>query len=233
MTDAPHPDGLDIGEAPAEAFVVMATTHEASLIEAPALDLVEGPTTPSPAPAPAPAVASGLTVADLEALAARLETRLAPLTDLARKLDGVQASLDREGRAEATREKVVDRLHAELQEYKQDFLMKVMRPVFLDLIQLHDDMGKRIEAQADPDGEVARALRDYQQGIVDILYRQGVEPFYVEETTFDPRRQRAIQTVPTDEPEWNKQVAARHRPGFQTADKVVRPEFVSVYAYKK
>ena len=56
-------------------------------------------------------------------------------------------SLEREARAEATRERVVDRLHAELQEYKQDLLLKVQRPIFVDLIQLHDDIGKMIEAR--------------------------------------------------------------------------------------
>ena len=58
----------------------------------------------------------------------------------------MQALFEREARAEATREKVVDRLHAELQEYKQDLLLKVMRPVFVDLIQLHDDIGKMVAA---------------------------------------------------------------------------------------
>src|SRR5690349_9792279 len=39
---------------------------------------------------------------------------------LSSRLDAIQAALERDARAEATRERVVDRLHAELQEYKQD-----------------------------------------------------------------------------------------------------------------
>ena len=69
---------------------------------------------------------------------------------LARRLDSLQAILEREQRAEASRERVVDRLHAELQEYKQDLLLKVQRPIFVDLIQLHDDLGKMIEARPPP-----------------------------------------------------------------------------------
>lgn len=155
---------------------------------------------------------------------------------LVRKLDALQALFDREIRAEATREKVVDRLHAELQEYKQDLLLKLLRPVFVDLIQLHDDIGKMVEAQAGRDGDVGRLLdvmRGFQQGIEDILYRQGVEPFLAETGPFDPRRQRAVATVPTDDPAANKSVAARLRKGFQAGDKVIRPEIVSVYALKK
>ncbi len=158
---------------------------------------------------------------------------------LVARLDALQARFDREVRAEATREKVVDRLHAELQEYKQGLVLNILRPVFVDLIQLHDDIGKMADARPPAGGEagaeVGRLLdlmRGYQQGIEDILYRQGVEPFSLEGDTFDPRRQRALATVPTDDPGLNKRVAARLRKGFQAGDKVIRPEMVTVHSFK-
>lgn len=156
------------------------------------------------------------------------------------RLEVIQAMVERELRAEMTRERVVDRLHAELQEYKQDLLMKVMRPVFVDLIQLHDEIGKmedlRHDAAGDADPEidtVGPLLDSIRTGIEDILYRQGVEPFQHEQGSFDARRQRAVTTVTTDDPELNKTVAARIRQGFQAGDKVIRPELVSVYTLKK
>jgi molecular chaperone GrpE len=155
---------------------------------------------------------------------------------LGRKLDALSTVFDREIRAEATREKVVDRLHAELQEYKQGLFLNILRPVFVDLIQLHDDMGKMVAAQPEPEGDVARLLaliQGFQQGIEDILYRQGVEPFAQDDDAFDPRRQRALSTVPTDDPGLNKRVAARLRKGFQAGDKVIRPEMVTVYSHKE
>lgn len=42
-------------------------------------------------------------------------------------LGELQGRFDREVRAEATREKVIDRLHAELQEYKSDLLLSTLR----------------------------------------------------------------------------------------------------------
>jgi len=154
---------------------------------------------------------------------------------VARRLDAIQAVLEREQRSEASRERVVDRLHAELQEYKQDLLLKVQRPIFVDLIQLHDDIGKMIEARApadtDPDRAAALrgALESIQLAIEDVLYRQGVEPFSVVGDVFDPRRQRAVSTVATDEPGRAKTIAARLRPGFEAGEKLIRPEIVSVY----
>jgi molecular chaperone GrpE len=156
---------------------------------------------------------------------------------LDRRLDELQNLFHREIRAEATREKVVDRLHAELQEYKQDLLLNTMRPVFIDLIQLHDDIGKVAAAPLEGEGQGAPRLtgllEGFQQGIEDILYRQGVEPFHVEGEAFDPRRQRAVATVATDDALQNKTVAARHRKGFRAGDRVIRPEIVSVFAVKK
>ena len=168
---------------------------------------------------------------------AGLETALTTLArEMTTKLDGLQAQFDREVRAESAREKIIDRLHAELQDYKNGLLLGILRPVFVDLIQLHDDIGKMVDATESVDGEVARlvsVMQGFQQGVVDILYRQGVEPYHVEDDVFDPRRQRAITTLTTDHAELNKRVATRHRPGFMAADKLIRPEVVTVYAFKK
>ena len=153
-----------------------------------------------------------------------------------RGLGELQTRFDREIRAESTREKVIDRLHAELQEYKQDLLLNTLRPMFIDLIQLHDDIGKVTTATDETKADLLRPdslLAGFQQGIEDILYRQGVEPFQVEGDVFDPRRQRAVATVPTDDPAQNKTVAARLRKGFRAGDRVIRPELVSVHAVKK
>jgi molecular chaperone GrpE len=184
---------------------------------------------PEPIPAPvAPIVDSAGTILQaIGSLGSLLEQRL----------NGLQTLFDREIRAEATRERIVDRLHTELQDYKQDLLLKVQRPMFVDLIQLHDDIGKMIDAQSSDDAGRSAGVRELlgsiRTGIEDILYRQGVEPFTADGDEFDPRRQRSVTTVPTEEPERNKTIATRLRPGFQSGDRVIRPEIVAVYTLKK
>ena len=157
------------------------------------------------------------------------------MTDLGRRIDALRSTFERELRAEANRERVIDRLHAELQDYKQDLLLKVQRPIFIDLIQLHDDVGKMMAARSSTDSDRDGAasfrgiLESIQTAIEDILYRQGVEPFSLDNGEFDPRRQRALSTTPTDDPALNKTVAARVRKGFAAGEKLIRPELVSVY----
>jgi molecular chaperone GrpE len=158
---------------------------------------------------------------------------------LGRRLDMLQTTFERELRAESTRERVVDRLHAELQDYKQDFLLKVQRPIFIDLIQLHDDIGKMIDSRApagighERSADVRGILEPIQTAIEDILYRQGVEPFVLEGTEFDARKQRAVSTQATDDQALNKTVAARLRKGFCAGDKLIRPEIVAVFTFRQ
>ncbi|AMV38219.1 nucleotide exchange factor GrpE [Planctomyces sp. SH-PL62] len=192
------------------------------------IDEVAAPVEPEASPAPAPAPAP------IAAFAEEVREAVVRLGEqVGRKLEGLQSQFDREVRAEANRERIVDRLHAELQEYKQDLLLKVQRPIFVDLIQLHDDVGKMAAAVA-PDSEAFRGtLESIQTALEDVMYRQGVEPFRAEGDAFDPRRQRAVATVPTADPALAKTLAARIRPGFQAGDKVIRPEVVSVYTLQK
>jgi molecular chaperone GrpE len=159
--------------------------------------------------------------------------------DLSRRIDALRSSFERELRAEANRERVVDRLHAELQDYKQDLLLKVQKPIFIDLIQLHDDVGKMVAARAvadsdsDESASFIRILESIQTAIEDILYRQGVEPFSLETSEFDPRKQRALSTTPTEDPTLGKTVADRVRKGFAAGEKLIRPELVSVYLLRQ
>jgi molecular chaperone GrpE len=189
-----------------------------------------------------PDAAAAVPVAPADTMAPVLAAVGALSALLERRFDGLQAQFDREVRAEATREKVVDRLHAELQEYKQDLLLGVLRPVFVDLIQLHDDIGKMVDAQSESGapadeavGRLLAMMRGYQQAIEDILDRQGVVAYTLDDNTFDPRRQRAVSTVPTDDPALAKTIAGRLRKGFRTlaGDRLVRAEIVSVYALRR
>jgi molecular chaperone GrpE len=231
---------LEEATAPTVAFVVPAEPYESiATIDALAASSGDPGVVAILAAAEARAV-DGPTPAATADLSPVLESVAAMGASLGERLDGLRALFEREVRAEATREKVVDRLHAELQEYKQDLLLNVLRPVFVDLIQLHDDIGKIVDAQdvGPSDGEAGRLLglmRGFQQGIEDILDRQGVEAYSHDGDAFDPRRQRAVATVPTPDPALARTIAVRHRKGFRSlgTDRVIRPEIVSVYALKR
>jgi molecular chaperone GrpE len=219
-SDAPIPEEVLAEGPPDVSFIVPASAYDSIATD----EELARPPEPQPIPAPLAFVEPDLTPA-LKAIEGLGET-------LSARLDGLATRFDREIRAESTREKVVDRLHAELQEYKGDLLLSAMRPIFVDLIQLHDDVGKMASSfgeSGDDSGKVAALLAGIQKGIEDILYRQGIEPFSLDGEAFDARRQRAVTTVPTEDASLARKIAERHRKGFAAGDRVIRPEIVSVY----
>lgn len=133
----------------------------------------------------------------------------------------------------------IDRLHAELQQYKSDAVAKAVRPLLLGLIRLHDDIGKllqnlraRPESDLTPD-RLLRHIAEVQDDIDLLLGQHGVDAFQNAGEEFDPHRQTALRTTPADDPSLVGQVADRLRPGFAQGDTLLQKERVAVYVTPK
>lgn len=133
------------------------------------------------------------------------------------------------------RETQIDKLHMELQTYKADLVSKAIQPVLKSLIRLHDDMGKVLEAlekeepaQLTPE-RALHLLDGFREDVELALHHNGVIAFRTEDDTFDPRRQRVLRTVQTDDPDTVGRLAARLRPGFEQGETVLEKERVAVY----
>lgn len=160
---------------------------------------------------------------------ARLETALA--TGFAELLQEIRdkAAIDR------FREEQIDRLHAELQIYKNDLVSKQARPLIQGIVRLHDDLGRSVTTlrQKPPEEltpeKLFRQLADFQDDIELLLGQHGVERFETPGEEFDPRRQTVARTVPTDDPGHVGRIAERVRPGFEQGETILQKERVAVY----
>ncbi|MFZ7124668.1 MAG: nucleotide exchange factor GrpE [Desulfobacterales bacterium] len=166
------------------------------------------------------------------------------LTSIENRLEAVEACLDGlsqdfEGKLkyDAHKEMIIDRLHGELQDYKQDLLKKLVLSFILDVIKLADDIRKWIAhfkalepSQRDP-VKLFRYLEAIPSDLEDIFYWQGVKPYSTSDGAFDPIRQRALKKVPTDDPHLDKTVSHSLRPGYEWDGKVIRQEMVAVYVH--
>jgi molecular chaperone GrpE len=150
---------------------------------------------------------------------------------LSQELAGLRAEFEGKIKYDSSRERMIDRLHAELQEYKSDLVLTALRPMALDLIALHDRIGKAAAPAGDTGARSQLLPEVLQSDIEDILYRYGFESFSEPGDRFDARRQRTARAVPTERPELVGTIAARVRKGFAYGERVVRPEMVDVYAH--
>lgn len=137
------------------------------------------------------------------------------------------------------KDQLFDNMHAELIKYQQGSIDKMVDDMAMDVILLSDNVKQAIENYKDrkPSEENYEKLLKMLQGtsyeLEDILFRQSIEPYSVEDDEFDPRKQRVIGKVPTDKKELNNKVASRGVVGYEKdSGQVLRRENVRIYKYQ-
>ena len=135
--------------------------------------------------------------------------------------------------------KIIDEQHAELQEFRGGLLRKIVTRILADVIFELDDTEKltRFYEAAEPTPEnyekLLKLTRQFAENLRLLLEKNEAVPYRCEPgTPFDPRRQRAMSILPTDDPAKDKTVAATIRWGFEYEGKVLRQEMVEVYRYE-
>ncbi|MGH2486872.1 MAG: nucleotide exchange factor GrpE [Ktedonobacterales bacterium] len=151
-------------------------------------------------------------------------------------LQKLQQSFEVKLQYDEAKDKQIDRLHEELRESRDGLNLRILRPLFLELISLYDDVHKYrelLQAQQPHDALIptVRNLDSFEIKIDEMLRRAGVEKFTIEEQVFRGDRQRSFAVRDTPTLSLDKQIAARLRPGFLYEGKVLRPEWVETYRY--
>ncbi|MCB1034861.1 MAG: nucleotide exchange factor GrpE [Acidobacteria bacterium] len=189
---------------------------------------LDSPANSVPAGEPEDLVADPAETAATEPVSSPLETLLAE------GLEAIRAELATKLTYDRFKEQQIERLHGELQEYKSDLLRRATEPLLHGLIKLHDHLGQLLsglECQEPEELSPQRLLRyldEFRDDVEMLLGRHGVEPFSVPTEAFDPRRQTAVDRLPSPDPSMNGHVAARIRPGFEIGDVVLQKERVAV-----
>lgn len=170
----------------------------------------------------------------MEKISERLEKLECLMQDLAR---GFTTKL----RYDATKQQIIDRQHEELERYRHEQALQISRAVISDVISEADDAEKtsRFYKNLEPTEEnfhkLLKLVVGYGESLRDLLERNDIYAYCCEPgAAFNPKRQRVFSVVETDDPALGKTVKESVRWGFADIDgKVVRPEMVNVYVYKK
>lgn len=133
-------------------------------------------------------------------------------------------------------EKIIDKMHSELQKYKDDLYSQLVRPILLDIIEVRDSI-LRISSTylAKPEGEQDipnKTFSGYAFDLQDILEKNNVE-VYKSSTgdPFTPIKQRVIKKVATPEQELHGTVAESLSCGYNYNGRTISAEKISVYFY--
>ena len=166
-------------------------------------------------------------------------------TELLAKLDAVQQALatlqqsfDDKIAEDTYKNALFDNMHRELVRYQNGALEKIVDTIALDIIQLVDTTKGhvRVYEKKEPTEEnykkLLRVVKGIAEDLEDILYRQNIESYRVPGHEVDTRRQKIIQTIPTDDKSKDNLIAVRAADGYEKGDKVLRPERIKIFKYE-
>jgi len=166
--------------------------------------------------------------------AQRLDRVESSVQQVLAQLGQLSNDFDTKLKYDAQKEESVARLHRELQEYKDDLLAKITRPLINDLITLYDNITKTCEYHREriddlKQEDYVKSLEFFKQYVIDILEKHDVFQFQSPSIDFDPKTQQALEVLRTDDADQAKKIGKRLRVGFRYLDRIVRPEGVAVF----
>ncbi|WP_245572381.1 nucleotide exchange factor GrpE [Actinokineospora enzanensis] len=131
------------------------------------------------------------------------------------------------------RERVIDKLHAELERLRVGEQGLLLRPVTIDLQRLRDDLLRQADSlPADLDRDrAANLLRSFALSVEQALERCGSVPVRPEiGEVFSPRVHRAVRTVPAESADQDDTIAEVLADGYldTTSERVTVPARVHV-----
>lgn len=181
---------------------------------------------------------------EAEAVPGKEDAILESLSALSDKLDQMNLLFAKRIQYTAHEEKILDRMHAELQKYKDDMYAQLVRPILLDIIEIRDSIRRvssswasKPEFASKPEQERVIPLKtfsDYMLDIRDILEKNNIAVYDSKEgDAFSASRQRAIKKVTTPAEELHGKIAESFNSGYEYMGKIISPEKVAVYIYQK
>jgi molecular chaperone GrpE (heat shock protein) len=173
---------------------------------------------------------------DTAALRSAVEDALRKMSEVAQRQAELQNLIETRLQSDEVQGKAIERLHDQLQDYKNKFVRQAMLPLLKDIIFCTDFIAQELDlalTRETPTSPVdaARALEHLKQMLLDILFKYDIEPFRSEGGLFDRKMQQCIKTIPTANEQDDKKLAGQGVAGFREGDAIIRKEQVVVYKY--
>lgn len=170
-----------------------------------------------------------------------LENQLNPIDLALEKYDlileaikNIDLKFEKKIHEDTHKNELFDKMYNELQGYKTDLYAKILKPFILSTITLIDDTNSFIGKLGENESALAeKYLRAMPEDLIDILESNGVVLYEDDVDKFNPRTQRVVKQVPTDNPDFDNLIAKRVRKGYSWNGVNLKPELVWIYKFKQ
>ena len=132
---------------------------------------------------------------------------------------------------------IVDKLHKELQDYKDDLYFQLIKPLIMDLINMRERMRKAVKHFSKETGEKkVEMLESYVEEIETILENNNIEIYETkkEKDNYKIKKQRIVKQIKTSDEKLHGKICNILTNGYiyTEKNKIIFPEKVEVYVYK-
>lgn len=131
------------------------------------------------------------------------------------------------------KDETIDRMHKELEFYKQDAQDRFANQLIKSIIKIRTDMKKNINSDKWNDMTVEDLKREYTyifEDITDFLEQQNVDPFETQPgEDFDGSKHQVVKSIATDDASLDKKIAVSKSEGYIKGNKLLIAERVDVY----
>lgn len=134
-------------------------------------------------------------------------------------------------------EKIVDKMHKELQTYKNDMYSQLIKPILIDIIEIRDSIIKMsnlyLEKPEEQQNIPNKMFLDYSLDLQDILEKNEVGMYKSEiGDLFTPIKHKVIKKIDSEDKELHGKIAESFSSGYSYNSRVISAEKVAVYYYK-
>ena len=159
------------------------------------------------------------------------------IEDLNKKMDEMKELFSRKILSIDFEKETADRLHKELQKYKNDIYFKFTKPLIMDLIGIRESMRGNIKNfNNKTDEDKLKLFQSYIEEIQIILENNDIE-IYETDTDVDKnvnvKKQKIIKKIETPYEELHGKIFNVSSNGYMYKGRVISPEKVEVNIYKK
>jgi len=152
------------------------------------------------------------------------------LEGITAKLGALEQQFSRRFAYDVGKEKILDKLHAELQGYKSDLYAKLTKPIFHDIAVVLDDLRKMSIGLNEQAQEPAALLVSIADSLICTLDKYEVTPFSsAPGSKYQATTQRMVRVQPTQDAALVGHIAQSVSPGYVRGGQIIYPEKVTVY----
>ena len=185
------------------------------------------------------------------------DTFMQTITELSDKIDSISKCYEEKIKYDEGKQTTINRQYSELQSIREGIPYSYLKSIIKDIILTMTDLRRMTRSFNNKleKGEelsidhVIDTYASYEDDLLDILEKNGVDTYSYESNTYEPRKQKVVKIIDTSDESLNKVVAERLMDGFikteyrqvedsdtkelkvVSVENIIEKEHVNVYKY--